>query len=150
MLVDENRPAEPSDSRPWYWEGNVQAAVVKYLVANEHRIVRVADTASKEGGKDITAVMPSGQELWVSVKGYPQGTARTSPATQARHYFAAALYDLVAWHGENPAVALVIALPDFPTYRNMVRHIAWVLPAAKASLFWVHGDGTVRPEQASP
>jgi hypothetical protein len=150
VSADEDRPGEVSDSRPWYWEGNVQATIVNYLAGNQHRIIRVADTDSRERGKDIIAVRPSGQALWVTVKGYPQGTARTSPATEARHCFAAALYDLVAWRGEDPAVALVIALPDFPTYRNMAKHTAWLLPAAKASLFWVHQDGTVHLEQGSP
>jgi len=139
--------AAAAESRPWYWEGNVQAAVVSYLAANGHRIVRVADTASREAGKDIVAAMPSGDELWVNVKGYPEATERTNPPTQARHWFAGALYDLLAWRGDNPSVGLALALPDFPTYRNMVQRIGWALPLIRASVLWVHEGGSVEPQE---
>ena len=39
--------------RPWFWEGNVQAAVVRHLVKEGFDVVRVADTSSREHGKDI-------------------------------------------------------------------------------------------------
>ena len=70
------------EDRPWYWEGNVQARVVRHLEGLGYRIQSAADTASKQQGKDVIAIAPSGQRLWVSVKGYPRGTPRTNPRTQ--------------------------------------------------------------------
>lgn len=37
----------------WFWEGNVQAAVVRHIAAEGWDIRRVADTASRERGVDI-------------------------------------------------------------------------------------------------
>ena len=53
----------PSIRKPhqqWYWEGNVQSAAVTFLVSNGFMIRRVADTLSREQGKDVVAVSPSG------------------------------------------------------------------------------------------
>ena len=79
----------------------------------------------------------------MTVKGYPEATQRTHPATQARHWFTAALYDLVAWRGEDPKVSITLALPDFPTYRNLTRRIAWLLPEIDVSVLWVGDRGVL-------
>lgn len=128
-------------TRPWYWEGNVQSKVVSHLAAKGHRILRVADTASREAGKDIFAETSSGQDLWVNVKGYPDPTRKTQAPTQARHWLAEALYDLLLWRGEDPDVLLALALPDFRTYRNNISKIAWVIPIVRVSVYWVTEDG---------
>ena len=99
-------PNEALTDRPWFWEGHVQAAVVRYLGSTGYQIVLEADTASKQQGKDIVAVCPSGETLWVSAKGYPVGTVRTSPRNQARHWFGHAMFDLIQWHGIDPSKAL--------------------------------------------
>ncbi len=138
-----------NSDKPWYWEGNVQAATVEYLRGRGYRIVKVADTASKEQGKDIIAVAPSGVELRVSAKGYPKGTARTRPATQARHWFKGALLDLAMWRGDDSTVALALAMPDFKTYRNLMKRVAWLLPTLRASILWVRENGTVENEEHS-
>ena len=132
---------------PWHWEGNVQAALVCHLTGDGYRIIKVSDTASKERGPDIVAITPAGEELQVSVKGYPEGTERTHPATQARHYFVDAFYDLFAWREENPKVILALGLPDFSTYRKMSRRVASGVRFVGASLFWVFQDGHVEVEE---
>jgi len=135
------------DERPWYWEGNVQAQVVRHLCDKRYSIVSAADTASKQQGKDIVAVTPSGQRLWVSAKGYPKGTVRTNSRTQARHWFAHALFDLVLWHQENPSIALALAMPEQPTYRNLAHRSRWFLAELKAQVFWVVESGEVLVEK---
>lgn len=129
--------------KPWYWEGNVQSAVVAFLVSKGFTIRRVADTLSRERGKDIVAVSLSRQELWVSVKGRPDGTPRTSPHLMARHYFADALHDILCWREEDEAIALALALPDFVTYRNRADKLARRLIELHASIFWVFEKGKV-------
>lgn len=150
LIVTAPEERESGYERLWHWEGNVQATLVRHLMENTYRIIRVAETASRETGKDIVAIAPTGQELWISVKGYPKGTIRTNPATQARHWFAHAFYDLFVWHGDKPEVALALGLPDFPTYRHMSRRVALGLRLIRASLFWVFQDGQVKREEFGP
>jgi len=135
-------PPEPAEDRPWFGEGNVQQVVVEYLRKADYRIVRFADTATRQPGRDIEAESKIGP-LWVTVKGYPEGTDRTRPSTQAGHWFKQALFDIVAWHGEDQAVELALALPDFPRYRDLAARVVWLQPVARFSLIWVMEDGTV-------
>ena len=135
-------PPEPAEDRPWFWEGNVQQVVVEYLRKADYRIVRFADTATRQPGRDIEAESKIGP-LWVTVKGYPEGTDRTRPSTQAGHWFKQALFDIVAWRGEDQTVELALALPDFPRYRDLAMRVAWLQPVARFSLIWVMEDGTV-------
>ncbi len=90
--------------RPWFWEGNVQAKVAEHIQSLGYTITSIANTATKQQGKDVVAHAPSGQKMWISAKGYPIGTLKTNPRTQARHWFAHALFDLILWHDEDSAV----------------------------------------------
>ena len=142
-------PAKPPISipeineRPWYWEGNVQARVVEHIQGLGYRIASIADTASKQRGKDVIASAPSGEAVWISAKGYPVGTVRTNPRIQARHWFAHALFDLILWHGEDSSVVLALALPDQVTYRNLANRSGWFLAKLDACIFWVDSNGKV-------
>lgn len=133
---------EPTEDRPWFWEGNVQDMVIKYLRKEGYRIVHFADTASRQPGKDIEAESDTGP-LWVTVKGYPKGTPRTHPSTQAGHWFKNALFDIVAWRGESDTVELALAMPDFPRCRDLAAQVAWLQPVARFSFIWVMEDSTV-------
>ena len=129
--------------RPWYWEGKVQAAVVRWLVNEGYAIRSVADTESREAGKDIIAAGPGGRGLWVSVKGWPEG----SPNTQARHWFAGVLFDLVLWREQDNEVELAVALPEgYATYRNLAARCTWLRSAMPFSIYWVSESGEVTAE----
>jgi hypothetical protein len=132
--------------RPWFWEGHVQAAVVGYLRGAGFQIKSFADTASKQQGKDVIAVAPSGETLWISVKGYPVGTIKTNPHTQARHWFAHALFDLILWRGEDSSVSLALALPQKDTYRKLASRANWFLATTRNCIYWVDQEGTVTME----
>jgi hypothetical protein len=142
------RASAAHTERPWHWEGNVQSDVVAYLVRLGCTIERVADTAAREAGKDVVA-RRDGRPLWVSVKGYPTGTARTSPSTQARHWFKDAMFDIIDWRGQDAAVGLALALPDFATYRGLAQRVAWLQPIARFTILWVQEDGTVEAQEAA-
>lgn len=135
-----------SDSLPkythWYWEGNVQSKVISFLAAQGYHIRSVANTASHQQGIDIMAEK-DGEPLWVSVKGYPEGTQKTNPSLQAGHWFKQAIFDMVEYRERDKNVSLAIALPNFPCYRSMARRITWLKPASNFSYFWVNEDGTV-------
>lgn len=139
-------PENASDeTKPWFWEGNVQQAVVNYLESQKYTILQAVNTASHQQGKDIITES-SGGLLWITVKGYPKGTTRTHPTVQAGHWFKEALFDIVRYRGEDAEVALAIALPDFPRYRRLTYKVSWFQPVARFSYFWVNEDGTVNIE----
>lgn len=132
-----------SKTPPWYWEGNIQSKLVAYLAGQGYFIRSVADTASRLQGKDIVAVTPEGRELWVSVKGFPENNS----CTQARHYFAQAIFDVILYHSENPAVELALALPyGFPTYERLSSRISWIRRALPLRIYWVDDLGNVKEE----
>jgi hypothetical protein len=137
-------------ARPWYWEGNVQAVAEEYLRSRGYRILKAANTAAKEHGKDIIAVSASGQELWATVKGQPERTPKTPKWVQARHYFSGALRDLLSWRGQSESVALALVLPIFSTYRNSTRKFAAQLASLKVFAVWVDKDGKVEAPDKLP
>ena len=143
MSLQDTVVSSDSQHRPWYWEGNVQSAVVTHLTHHHYVIRSVADTASRVSGVDIIAVTAEGKEHWISVKGYPDKSSNV----QARHWFSGAIFDLILYHGENPDVQLGIALPDgFATYRNLLPRIKWLKDSLSCQVYWVSENKEVRLE----
>ncbi|MCE7980380.1 MAG: MarR family transcriptional regulator [Caldilinea sp. CFX5] len=144
-------PATPTwavdTTRSWFWEGNVQTAVASYLVSQAYAIHSLADTATKARGKDLMAVR-NGIPLWITVKGYPTGTAKTRPSTQAGHWFKQAVFDIIAYRGEDANAELGLALPAFPRYHTLAHKIAWFQPVAGFAYYWVQENGTIVVEAA--
>jgi hypothetical protein len=129
-------------SENWFWEGNVQNQVIRFLSTQYFKILSSADTANHERGKDIIAEI-NGAILWVTVKGYPTGTDRTQPSTQAGHWFKDAVFDILRYRGESNVNKLGLALPDFPRYHSLAKKIAWIKPIANFVYFWVKEGGQV-------
>ncbi len=136
----------PSKNDNWFWEGNVQAKAVSYLAGQGYSIMSVADTASRQRGKDIEAEK-NGNPVWISVKGYPAGTAKTHPSTQAGHWFKQAVFDILEYRGESPEAELGLAIPDYPRYRSLADKIHWLHPVAKFTYYWVQESGDVIVEE---
>lgn len=136
---------EDTSERPWFWEGHVQARVEQHLREQGYTILRTANTASHEHGKDIEA-QKDGRLLWITVKGYPRSTQRTNSGVQAPHWLKDAMFDLLVWHGDNDKVDLGLALPDFPRYHKLLAKVAWLQPVIRYRVFWVGEDGNVRVE----
>jgi len=142
----------PRTNVEWHTEARVQAAVVSRLVADGWHILRVADTAAREHGLDIEAVRGD-ERLGVEVKGYPSSTYAdpvrssqvkpTRPSTQAGHWFAAAVLAAMRLRGRRPDMRSVIALPDFPRYRDLYAETATSLAAAAIDVWWVGPNGEV-------
>lgn len=128
--------------KPWFWEGNVQAVVVGWLKNQGCVIHSSANTATKERGKDIVGER-NRLPVWLTVKGYPEGTAKTNPSVQAGHWFKQAVFDIIAYRGENQGAELGLVLPDFPPYRALAQKIGWFQPVAKFNYYWVQETGEV-------
>ncbi len=60
----------PLPADEWFWEGNVQQAMIRYLRAQGWTAEHSTDTARGEHGSDIVA-RRDGKLLLVEVKGYP-------------------------------------------------------------------------------
>jgi hypothetical protein len=132
--------------RPWYWEGHVQATIVSHLVGAGWRITQAMSTASKAPGIDVVATR-DGHELWVTVKGYPQATARTAAPTQARHWFAEAMLDVVRYRTKRPDAGLAVGLPaGFACYLNLAQSVEWLHRSAPFTFYWVGEDEAVREQ----
>jgi len=139
----------------WFWEGNVQAAIVSTLTAVGWLIELVADTASRAQGTDIVATR-DGRRLHIEVKGYPSDTyARgeqqgqpkpTHPATQARVWFAGALLKAAVLRNDHPLDMVVIGLPSFPTYRTLADRVTLTLIGGDIGMIWVDEAGRVNFE----
>ena len=136
----------------WHTEANVQASLVTALAADGWRILSVANTATKEHGIDVIASR-DGQTVGIEVKGFPsRGYAdparagevkRTSPSTQAGHWYSQAVLAAMRLRGKEPAWRSVIALPDFPRYRDLHAETAGSLAAAQIEVWWVDQAGAV-------
>lgn len=125
--------------RPWYWEGHVQHRLVEHLVREGYRILRSANTASRERGVDIEAES-DGQLLWISVKGFPT----SSRHVQARHWFAGAVLDLVLYRERRKDVNLALGLPaGFKTYEKLAGRVTWLRASTPFLIFWVDDRGRV-------
>lgn len=145
-LAVASEPANGDPHKLWHWEGNVQAGLVRWLVTEGWTILSAADTAAKTAGKDIIA-QRGGQQLWVSVKGYPAGTTRTNPPTQARHWFAKAVFDLVMYRDQSDDALLALGLPDgFATYANLSNRVNWLRKQLPFSIYWVSQSQAIRVE----
>ena len=120
----------------WFWEGNVQSDMVRYLVLHGYRIRSVADTASRQQGIDIVAEK-SGRALWVTVKGYPRATERTHTSIQAAHWFKQAIFDIVDYRERDKNVSLAVVFPDFPRYHSLAKRITWLKKAAGFLYYWI-------------
>jgi hypothetical protein len=105
----------------------------------------VADTASHEKGIDIVAEK-NDKSLWVTVKGYPQGTEKTNPSVQAVHWFKQAVFDIVEYRERDKIVSLAVALPDYPRYHSLAQRITWLKPVANFIYYWVKQSGEVSVE----
>jgi len=142
-IKTEPKRASNWGNRPWYWEGNIQAVLASYLAKEGYKIMAIANTASRESGKDIEAITPDGKEVWVSVKGWPE----KSQNTQARHWFSQALFDIILYRDESKDVELALAFPEsFTTYHNLAKRIKWFQQSAKFMIFWISEEGAIHVE----
>lgn len=138
---------------PWYWEGNVQAQVARFLIADGWTIVTAANTASRQRGVDLVATKGE-RRLGVEVKGFP-GTvyARgeragqpkpTAPNLQARHWLAEALLSALLLGGSSDHTDIALAFPDVPRYRELIGRIEYAIERLKLRVFLAAETGNVR------
>jgi Holliday junction resolvase-like predicted endonuclease len=134
----------------WHTEANVQATLVTALATDGWRILSVANTATKEHGIDVIAAR-DGQTVGIEVKGFPSRAyadparageqKRTSPSTQAVHWYSQAVLAAMRLRGKEPSWRSVIALPDFSRYRDLHAETVGSVAAAGIEVWWVDQTG---------
>jgi hypothetical protein len=143
----------------WHTEANVQAAIVTWLASLGWHMLSVANTATREHGIDVVAACRN-ETVGVEVKGYPSRgyadparsdeTKRTSPSTQAGHWFGQAALAAMRLRGKQPDTHSVIALPDFPRYRALYAETKSSLDAAAITIWWVNSQQAVTADGYNP
>jgi hypothetical protein len=145
-----------ADDREWFWEGMVQAVLIRELERIGWVIESKADTHTRESGVDVLA-RRGDRTLAAEVKGYPSpyyargpksGTAKpTQPATQARHWFSGAVLAVMLLRAKYPLAEVAIALPDYGTYRSLAKRTMKSLEAMEVAILFVARTGSI--EQVS-
>lgn len=145
-------PAAGDALEEWHWEGNVQAAMVTYLVSHGWAIKSVANTAAREHGVDILADK-EGCRLAVEVKGYPSRyyvrgpskgkVKRTAPPMQARVWFADLLMSALILLDEDMYDLIALCLPAADTYANLVNRTRRSLEGLGITVAFVNEAGSV-------
>jgi len=146
-------------TKDWFWEGNVQDKIVKFLTRTENFIIiKIADTQKKEPGPDILAKRKAGKGFteirYVAVKGYPsryytQGekkgkVKRASRSTQARHWFAEAIMELILAKSRDENIQIALGLPEFKVYKNLLNKIKWFRQKVGLLCYLVNEKGEVK------
>jgi hypothetical protein len=131
--------------KQWYWEGNVQGTLVKYLIENGYQIIQAVNTGTHQRGIDVIAEK-SNKMMWVTVKGYPRWKVSTNPRLQCVHWFSSALYDIIKYREKSNQIDLSIALPNFERYKNFAMEITWFKKVSNLSIFWIEENGLVRKD----
>jgi hypothetical protein len=136
----------------WPCEQNVVASVVSYLKEQGWTIESVADTEARAPGADIRAVQ-TGQLLIVEAKGYPdtvyargqnKGKPKpTKPGVQARHWYGQVMFDAILRQSQFPSATVMIALPDFPVFTNLISRTDYALKKLNIGVFLVRENCAV-------
>lgn len=136
----------------WFWEGNVQADVVRHLAARGAVVHSVADTGSKARGTDIVATLEA-RRVHVEVKGWPSTSyadprragevKRTQPTLQAKHWYAGAVLSALRLRGQHSGDRVAIAFPDFSRYRQLAAETAATLRVVGIEIWFVSESGEV-------
>lgn len=136
----------------WFWEGNVVAAIVRFLEHSGWVIVTAADTLSKERGVDIHATK-DGMSLLVEAKGFPSTNYRdprrsgerkpTNPTNQAQQWYSHALLKVMRLQNKHPEAIVALGFPDFPRYRALFDETRGGLEKLGIGLLTVRETGDV-------
>ena len=136
----------------WFWEGNVQDALARFLESTGWEIREIANTATKAHGVDVMAA--SGHRtLAVEVKGYPSEKyadprrahekKKTDPRNQCEKWFSQALFKAMRLRSSLPDAEIAVAFPDFPRYQALLRETEDSIRRLGVGVYLVDDLGTV-------
>lgn len=111
----------------WHTEEHTQSLLVEWLKNDGWKIVRTANTRTREPGVDVIAERGD-ERLGIEVKGFPSrfyvtGAKRglvkpTTPLEQAKKWYSHALVPAMRLRTRESRTRSVMCFPDFPVYRR--------------------------------
>lgn len=132
-------------------ETNVARKIRDFLVQNGYEITKFCED-KREKGHDIEAEK-DGLKVIMEVKGYPsdkyvrgpeKGEKKpTDPKLKARHWFGEALLALLMAKNKNPDCKMVIGIPSFKKYRDMLDKMKFVMKKLDMGYILVDERGNV-------
>lgn len=148
------KPRKESEIGEWFHEDNIKQKIANYLVELEGFDPNPTITYGQEQGPDILARKGKIQRR-VEVKGWPTKTyvrgpkkgrfKPTNPSTQARHWFAEALRDVLLAKGEDEKLEIALGFPMMKTYVDLLNRIEWARRRLEIFCYLVGQDNKVRP-----
>jgi hypothetical protein len=155
--MDATTEREWSREQDWFWEANVQSAVLGYMQDEEDfTILSAGQPAAGEQGLEIVAerrVEDRPVHRLVTIRGWPSqlytkgalaGQPRsTRPEVMARGWIAQAVLDLALSRGADPDVELSLALPTIAGYIRYLQRLRWFLASARVWVYLVSQEGRV-------
>lgn len=157
--VSASARTRPPSGPEWAWEGDVQNLFAAFLEGHGWTIIGLADTATRQHGVDVLATKGE-RRLGAEVKGWPsKGYAdvrradevkRTSPTTQAGHWFSQALMKAMMLLDSHPEHESLMILPDYPRYRDLAQRTRTGRAAARVHVVLLSQDGAATSEMWSP
>jgi hypothetical protein len=146
-------------------EKNVIRAIADHLDSSGYCILTWNDGERHERGPDISAEK-NGVRYIIEAKGYPSTLyertgplgkkgekKRTHPATQARHWFSEALFQVILAKEANPSIKVALGLPERKVYLNFLKQLTDSRRHFEIHTFLLKADGTIAhilPEDELP
>ncbi len=148
---------EWSREEEWFWEGNIQPAVLDFMQnVEEFTILSSGQPDTSEQGLEIVAERQLERvslHRLVSVRGWPSqlytrgaqvGQPRVvRPEITARGWIAQAIFELCLSRGADPDLDLALALPTMASYIRYLQRLRWFLSIARITVYLVSQDGQV-------
>lgn len=157
--VSQASPRTTESGVEWAWEGTVQSLFAQFLRTQGWTITGEADTATKAHGVDLLAEKGD-RRLGAEVKGWPskgyadprraQEAKRTSPTTQAGHWYSQALMKAVMLLDSHADHESLMVFPDYPRYRDLAARTRTGRTAATIHVVLVAEDGRASSDSWSP
>lgn len=150
-------PDEWSREDDWYWEGNIQAAMLDHMQnVEDFTILSSGQANPSEQGLEIVAehqLESRSVHRLVSVRGWPsqlysRGTQAgqpriTRPEVTARAWIAQLIFDLSLNRGADPDLDLALALPTMAGYIRYLQRLRWFLSVGRVTVYLVSQEGRV-------
>lgn len=141
---------KPEDD--WFHESNVQALVKNHLKHEFGTPTKEANCLKLKKGPDLL-FSKNGIDLQIEIKGYPSDKyvrgekfgekKKTSPKTQAKHWFAQVLRDVIIAKGKNQKLEIAIGLPKYEVYETLWKYSLWATKKLCLKCYWVSEKGSV-------
>jgi len=136
----------------WFEETNLNKKIKTYLEKKGYEICKFNEKKQAKGADLIAS--KNGNRLIFEVKGYPSDKyvrgpkkgeiKNTKPDTQARHWFAQAIFQLLIEKSKSNKSMIVLGLPEFEIYKNLFDKMKPMGKILDLKAYFVNDSGIVK------